>query len=143
MFFVDDKILQEEKLKHQLLNPSSGAHVIFEGIVRDHHQGRKVQSLTYEAHRETAQQEGDKIVKEAADIYEIKHCIAAHRIGELAIGDCAVWVGVSAAHRDATFLAARYIIEELKLRLPIWKKEFYPDGTYDWINCQTKINKAF
>ena len=64
-----------------------------------------------------------------------------HRVGALAIGDMAVWVGATASHRAAAFDACRYIIEEVKTRLPIWKKEHYEEGDSGWINCQTGAAK--
>jgi molybdopterin synthase catalytic subunit len=140
MFSITDKQINQDQLKDRLLHQESGARIVFEGIVRNHHQGKQVVSLTYEAHPPLVQIEGDKILVEANKLYDIKFCFAVHRIGQLHIGDCAVWIGVSAPHRDPAFQASRYVIEELKLRLPIWKKEFYPDGNYDWVNCQTKVN---
>ena len=64
--------------------------------------------------------------------------MAVHRVGHLRIGELAVWVGVSAAHRGAAFTACRYIIDELKARVPIWKKEHYTSGSTQWINCATR-----
>ena len=79
----------------------------------------------------------EKILQEACERFELLTVSSRHRIGRLEIGDCAVWVGVSAAHRGAAFDGCRYIIDELKHRLPIWKKEHYADGHSGWINCLT------
>jgi molybdopterin synthase catalytic subunit len=80
--------------------------------------------------------EGKKVLAEALQKYpHLKaHCV--HRSGLLEIGDCAVWVGVSSPHRDEAFSACRYIIDALKTRLPIWKKEFYVGGDSGWVNCE-------
>ena len=66
----------------------------------------------------------------------MRHAACEHRLGDLAVGEVAVWVGVSAPHRDEAFRAARYIIDEVKHRLPIWKKEHYVNGDSGWVNCQ-------
>ena len=80
-----------------------------------------------------------KILREALERFAIAAARCEHRVGKLAIGDCAVWVGVSAAHRGAAFDACRYIIDETKSRVPIWKKEHYRDGQSGWVNCATKV----
>lgn len=94
-------------------------------------------ALEYEAHGPVAVSEGEKILAEARERFGLLAASSCHRVGRLEIGDCAVWVGVSAAHRGVAFEGCRYIIDELKQRLPIWKKEHYRDGHSDWINCLT------
>jgi molybdopterin synthase catalytic subunit len=126
-----------EALKHSLEADASGACVTFEGWVRDHNDGAAVLALEYEAHAPIAEQEGAKILAEALQRFEIAIAVCQHRVGKLAIGDCAVWVGVSSAHRGAAFDACRYIIDETKSRVPIWKKEHYRDGQSGWVNCAT------
>jgi len=83
-----------------------------------------------------AMKEGLAIIQEALERFDISHARAVHRAGELDLSEPAVAVGVSAAHRDAAFRACRYIIDEIKHRLPIWKKEYYADGTAEWVNCR-------
>jgi molybdopterin synthase catalytic subunit len=124
-------------LKRTLTGDASGACVTFEGWVRDHNEGAPVLALEYEAHAAIAEQEGSKILGEALERFAISSARCEHRVGKLAIGDCAVWVGVSAAHRGAAFDACRYIIDETKSRVPIWKKEHYRDGQSGWVNCAT------
>ncbi len=80
--------------------------------------------------------EGEKILAEAGQRYPHLRAHCVHRTGMLEIGECAVWVGVSAPHRDEAFQACRYIIDQLKVRLPIWKKEYYADGHSGWVNCE-------
>jgi hypothetical protein len=84
-----------------------------------------VQALEYEAHQAIAEKEGARIVAEAMTRFAVTAVYCEHRVGKLAIGDCAVWVGVSADHRGAAFDACRYVIDEAKARVPIWKKEHY------------------
>jgi molybdopterin synthase catalytic subunit len=137
-FTITVDVIDPEGLKRTLAAESAGACVSFEGWVRDHNDGAAVIALEYEAHRAIAEAEGEKILEEARERFEITHAKCEHRIGKLAIGDCAVWVGVSAPHRGAAFDAARYIIDETKSRVPIWKKEHYRDGQSGWVNCATR-----
>ena len=120
----------------ELLDGGAGGYASFEGWVRDHNEGRAVKRLEYEAFAELAVKEGDLIVAEALQRFPIKHALCVHRIGELMIGELAVWVGVSSAHRGEACDACRYIIDEVKHRVPIWKKEHYRDGDSGWVNCE-------
>ncbi len=119
-----------------LREPAAGACVTFEGWVRNRNEGRAVVSLEYEGYDAVAVKEGERILAEARERFAIAGAVCIHRTGHLRLGDMAVWVGVSAGHRGAAFDACRYIIDETKLRLPIWKKEHYEDGDSEWINCQ-------
>jgi molybdopterin synthase catalytic subunit len=92
--------------------------------------------LEYEAFAPLAEREAERILEEARERYGVDCVACAHRVGSLAIGDVAVWVGVSAPHRGEAFDACRYIIDQVKHRLPIWKKEFYEDGDSGWVNCE-------
>ncbi len=103
--------------------------------MRDSNEGREVDGLEYEAYAELAEAEGERIMEEAIARYGVTDARCAHRTGHLHVGDLAVWVGVSAAHRDEAFRACRYIIDEIKHRLPIWKKEHYLDGDSAWVAC--------
>ncbi len=117
-------------------NPHAGAVAVFEGTVRNHHEGREVLRLEYEAHAPVAQKEGTSIVQDAITRFGLDHASAVHRTGPLEIGESAVIVAVSSPHRAEAFEACRFIIDEIKHRVPIWKKEFYPDGTSDWVGCE-------
>jgi molybdopterin synthase catalytic subunit len=114
----------------------AGAFVQFEGWVRDHHRGRAVSALEYEVYEELALTEGTAVVQEALERFEVLSARCVHRIGRLNIGDLAVWVGATAAHRQAAFDACRYVIDETKQRVPIWKKERYTDGDAHWIHSE-------
>lgn len=124
-------------LARALDDPRAGAYVEFLGRVRNHNDGQAVRSLDYEAYGPLATKEGSRILQEAAARFDVIHAGCVHRIGSLQIGDLAVWVGVTAAHRDAAFKACRWIIDETKARVPIWKKEHYEGGVTQWINCAT------
>lgn len=129
-------------MKHLLPDDRAGASVCFEGWVRDHNDGEAVNALEYEAYSPIANREGEQIMAEAVDRFEIFAAVAEHRVGALQVGDCAVWVGVSAAHRGAAFDACRYIIDQIKQRVPIWKKEHYASGHSGWVNCATVAAEA-
>ena len=136
-FEITDQLIDPAVLANELRNDGAGAFASFEGWVRNLNEGQNVVALEYEAHAPVAQSEGAKILDEARERFDLLMVVSRHRVGRLEIGDCAVWVGVSAAHRGAAFAGCRYIIDELKQRLPIWKKEHYQDGHSGWINCLT------
>lgn len=135
-FEFADRPLAIDALRARLADDHCGGYVAFEGWVRDHNAGRSVLRLEYEAYEALALKEGERILTEAADRWPVRAAGCVHRTGSLAIGDVAVWVGVSAAHRDEAFQAARYIIDEVKVRVPIWKKEHFTDGDSGWVNCE-------
>lgn len=123
-------------LARGLADASCGGYASFEGWVRDLNEGRAVRRLEYEAFEELAVREGERIVAEACARFGVRNARCVHRIGDLPLGEVAVWVGVSAPHRDEAFRACRYIIDEVKHRVPIWKKEHYVDGDSGWVNCE-------
>jgi molybdopterin synthase catalytic subunit len=135
MFRITDEPIDTAAWRAAAETRSAGGFVAFEGWVRDHNHGRSVDSLEYEAYEALAVKEGERILDEARRLFEIERVAAVHRTGHLSIGELAVWVGVSAAHRDAAFAACRYVIDELKRRVPIWKCEHYTDGTSQWVGC--------
>jgi molybdopterin/thiamine biosynthesis adenylyltransferase/molybdopterin synthase catalytic subunit/rhodanese-related sulfurtransferase len=128
--------LDESSLRAALSDPTCGGYAAFEGWVRDHNEGRRVRRLEYEAFEPLAIKEGERIIAEAVARYGVEHAACVHRIGALEIGEKAVWVGVTARHRDEAFRACRYIIDEVKHRVPIWKKEHYDNGDSGWVNCE-------
>lgn len=138
MFRIVSEPIVIESFKTELEDAHAGACVTFEGWVRNHNEGKPVQALDYEAYPELAEKEGRKILAEARERFAVQAIACAHRTGALQIGDLAVWVGVTAAHRGAAFDACRYVIDEVKARVPIWKKEHYVDGVSEWINCATR-----
>jgi molybdopterin synthase catalytic subunit len=133
-FSIADAPFDIAPLRASLLNAHAGAYASFEGWVRDHNDGRKVDGLRYEAYVALAEAEGERIVEEAIARFGVVDARCVHRIGDLAIGDLAVWAGASAAHRGTTFDACRYIVDEVKRRVPIWKHERYLDGDAGWLH---------
>lgn len=123
-------------LRESLADERAGALVTFEGWVRNHNEGRDVRALEYEVYAPLAVTEGERIIAEVSSSISILGARAVHRSGSLELGDCAVWVGVVSAHRDEAFRACRRIIDDIKVRLPIWKKEHYSDGDSGWVNCE-------
>ncbi|MDE2219168.1 MAG: molybdenum cofactor biosynthesis protein MoaE [Gammaproteobacteria bacterium] len=123
-------------LRAELADPGCGGYASFEGWVRDHNEGQPVTRLEYEAFAPLAQREGERIIAEALAQFGLRGAMCVHRVGALALGEIAVWVGVAAPHRDEAFRGCRYIIDEVKHRLPIWKKEHYANGDSGWVNCE-------
>lgn len=128
--------LTTDTYRRELEDPAAGGYASFEGWVRNHNEGMAVTRLEYEAFELLANKEGERIVNEAIERFGILKAACVHRIGSLAIGDLAVWVGVSSRHRAEAFAACRYIIDEVKHRVPIWKKEHYVNGDSGWVNCE-------
>ena len=133
-FRLSDVPFEIAPLRARLLDDRVGGYASFEGWVRDHNDGRAVTGLHYEAYAALAEREGEAILDEALGRFDILHAACVHRTGELGIGELAVWVGVSAAHRDAAFAACRWIIDEVKSRVPIWKQERYVQGDAGWLH---------
>ena len=138
-FLLDDSAINPAELLRELEHPRCGAVVTFDGRVRNHNDGRGVLRLDYQAHQKLATGEGQRVVDEAIEKFAVEPAVCVHRIGHLSIGDIAVWVGVCSAHRDAAFEASRYVIDEIKKRVPIWKNEFDTDGSDAWVD-PTKIS---
>ncbi|NZA27515.1 molybdenum cofactor biosynthesis protein MoaE [Luteimonas sp. SJ-92] len=133
-FALSEVPIDVEPLHARLRRADAGACSSFEGWVRDHNDGRPVRGLRYEAYAGLAEAEGERILDEAMRRFALVEACCVHRVGELELGELAVWVGVSAAHRAATFDACRFIIDEVKLHVPIWKHERYADGDAQWLH---------
>ncbi len=126
------------EMNRLLVNHTAGALVTFEGWVRNHNEGKSVLGLEYEVYEILAQNEGNKILQEAQIKFNLSGSMACHRQGYLDIGEIAVWVGTTAIHRGAAFAGTRYIINGIKSRLPIWKKEYYVGEKPQWILCKNR-----
>ncbi len=135
MFTLSHQPLNPEQLTAELGNPRAGALVVFDGWVRDRHQGRAVQKLEYEAFVEMARKSGDAILVEARRRFSIIDARVEHRVGRLAVGERAIWVGVTAEHRQDAFLACRWIMDRIKAEVPVWKKEFFTAGEPQWVHA--------
>jgi molybdopterin synthase catalytic subunit len=134
VFRLSESAIDAAVLARSLAHAGSGARVTFEGWVRDHNAGRAVRGLAYQAYAGLAEIEGGRILAETMQQFAIVDARCVHRVGALEVGDLAVWVGVSAAHRDAAFAACRHVIDEVKKRVPIWKNERYADGESGWLH---------
>lgn len=135
MFAISKETIEPTSLSRRLANGSAGALATFEGWVRNRNDGQDVQGLEYECFAALAEKEGAKILAEAQEKYPIVDVACQHRVGNLLVGELAVWVGATAAHRADAFDACRYVIDQVKLRVPVWKKEHYVDGSSTWVNC--------
>lgn len=136
MFRFTHTAIDPQSLRTALADPGCGGYAAFEGWVRDTNEGERVRRLEYEAFEPLAVREGERILAEALARFGVAHAACVHRLGDLSVGELAVWVGVSAPHRAEAFEACRYIIDEVKHRLPIWKKEHYQSGDSGWVNCE-------
>ena len=131
---VTDAPVHIQELSKLVANPHSGAVVTFCGDVRDHDGGKEVASLLYEIHP-SAPEQIKLITQSIMGRFEIEKVAVAHRYGDIAIGETAFAVAVSAAHRQAAFDACAAIVDEVKAKLPIWKHQKFTDGTDQWVNC--------
>lgn len=112
-----------------------GASACFFGRVRNHHKGRSVIRLNYECYEALANKEMARIAQEAQEKYHCSELRILHRVGMIEVGEIAVAIQASSAHRDEAFRACRKVIERIKQTVPIWKQEFYYDGTSEWVLC--------
>lgn len=112
-----------------------GASACFFGRVRNHHKGRSVIRLNYECYEALANKEINRVASEIKEKYQCSSVQILHRIGMIEVGEIAVAIQVSSAHRDEAFRACREVIERIKQTVPIWKQEFYHDGTSEWVLC--------
>jgi len=133
MFSISDQDLNLLEVSED--SGRAGAMVRFDGIVRNHNEGKQVEALEYESYEALALKEGKAIVEEALQKFDVYQIHAVHRVGKLAIGDLAVIVRAWSAHRAQAFDACRYVIDEIKGRVPVWKLEHYTDGSRDWVFC--------
>lgn len=134
MGHLTESPIKVDPLVDHVRAPDRGGIAIFLGLVRDHHRGRGVLGLDYSAYGPMAEQVIAEIIREAEGKWSRAAVAVEHRIGALTIGDTAVAVVAAAAHRGEAFEACRYVIEELKKRVPVWKKEFFADGTVEWVD---------
>ena len=118
-------------------NLKSGASLIFLGTVRNHSEGREVLYLEYEAYEAMAERMFEELVNSAFEKWKLENIKLLHRLGRVDLGEIAVVIEVRSVHRDEAYQASRYLIEEIKHKVPIWKKEYFKDGTGEWSLCQT------
>ena len=131
--FLSGAPLELQTLVRDVVGPRRGAVVSFVGTVRDHHEGKEVVALSYSAYEPMAERLCQDIVNETQRRWSVSVALS-HRTGDLSIGDTAVMVVVAGDHRDEAFAGCRHVIEEVKQRVPIWKRERYADGTEAWVD---------
>jgi molybdopterin synthase catalytic subunit len=119
-----------------------GAALLFLGMVRDHADGRPVTGMTYESYEEMATPVLREIAQEASERSGTDRLAVVHRVGDLTIGEVSVAIAVSSPHRAEAYDASRYVIEEIKKRLPVWKKEHYSDGAHEWVEGTVPPNAS-
>jgi molybdopterin synthase catalytic subunit len=132
---IVDLPIDTAALAAEVSRATNGATLLFIGTVRDVNDGRSVTGIEYSADRSMAEREMADIVREAREKFATTDIVVEHRLGELAIGDASVAIAVAHPRRGAAYDASRYVIEQLKKRVPIWKLEHYVDGTREWVNA--------
>ena len=141
MPYLTEVPLDLTALLAEIAAPERGGIVTFLGLVRDHHDGRRVLRLEYSAYAPMAEAECARIVADAEGQWPVRVALR-HRVGLLQVGDSAVAIAAAAEHRAQAFEACRYLIEELKRRVPIWKKEVYADGSAQWVDPTVDPTRA-
>jgi len=132
MSWLTDDPIDTAALIARVTRPSDGAYVLFEGIVRNHHEGRAVESILYDAYRPMAEKELDRIVRDVEQEWPGVAITLLHRLGRLAVGDASIAIVCASPHRAEAFTACRLVIDRIKVSVPIWKKERGPDGE-EWV----------
>ncbi len=137
MSYLTDDPIDARALVATVMRRSDGAYVLFEGVVRDHHEGRAVESIFYDAYRPMAEKEMDTIVRDVRTQFPDVALAVVHRLGHLVVGDASIAIVASSPHRAEAFGACRLVIDRIKETVPIWKKERGPDGE-EWVGWQGK-----
>ena len=132
-FIITPDVISLQSISVIEKNHGIGAQSVFEGTVRNTNDGHEVKRLEYECYESLAIKEGDQILEEAIEKFDLINAFCIHRVGTLEIGETAVIVVTTSGHRDQSFKGCRYIIDEVKCRVPIWKKEHYADGETEWL----------
>lgn len=135
MTYLTDDPIDATAIVQRVMRPTDGAYVLFEGVVRNHHDGRAVESIFYDAYRPMAEKEIDAIVREIGARYPEVALAVVHRLGHLIVGDSSIAIVASSPHRAEAFEACRMMIDRIKEKVPIWKKERGPDGE-EWVGWQ-------
>ena len=137
MSFFTQESIDTAALARSVVRPSDGASIVFEGIVRNHSEGKSVQSIDYEAYLPMAEKEMAAVVDDVRAAYPDVAVAVVHRLGHLVIGDASIAIVCASAHRAEAFAACREVIDRIKKSVPIWKKERGPDGE-EWVGWQCK-----
>lgn len=132
---LTDRPIDTAALVAEIARAANGATLLFVGTVRDVNDGRPVTGIEYSAYRSMAEREMADIVREASERFDTADIVVEHRLGELTLGDASVAIAVAHPRRGGAYDASRYVIEQLKKRVPIWKLELYVDGTREWVGA--------
>lgn len=135
MSYLTDDPIDPHVLVRRVLRPTDGAYVLFEGVVRNHHEGKAVESIFYDAYRPMAEKEMGRIVREISARFPDVALAVVHRLGHLVVGDSSIAIVASSPHRAESFEACRLMIDRIKETVPIWKKERGPQGE-EWVGWQ-------
>ena len=135
---IVDRQIDLNALLSEVARNSNGAAIFFVGTVRDVNNGRSITGMDYSAYTSMAERELGDIVGEAVARFETDDIVVEHRVGTLALGDASVAIAVAHPHGGPAYDASRYVIEQLKQRVPIWKLEHYTDGTREWVGAHTR-----
>ena len=137
MSYLTDDPIDPHALVASVMRRSDGAYVLFEGVVRDHHEGKAVESIFYDAYRPMAEKEIESILREVQAQFPDVALAVVHRLGHLIVGDASIAIVAASPHRAESFAACRLVIDRIKETVPIWKKERGPDGE-EWVGWQGK-----
>jgi len=135
MSYLTDAPIDSQELVKRVMRPSDGACVVFEGVVRDHHEGKKVESIFYDAYRPMAEKEIQRIIDDINIRFPQVAAAVVHRLGKLKVGEASIVIACASPHRGEAFEVCRAIIDRFKQTVPIWKKERGPDGE-EWVGWQ-------
>ena len=135
MSYLTDDPIDSAALVRRAVRQSDGAYVLFEGVVRNHHEGKAVESIFYDAYRPMAEKEIEKIVRDVESQFPDVSLAVIHRLGHLVVGDASIAIVAASPHRAESFAACRMTIDRVKETVPIWKKERGPDGE-EWVGWQ-------
>lgn len=133
--YLTDDPIDPRQLVRDTVRPCDGAYVLFEGVVRNHHEGKAVESIFYDAYRPMVEKEIDKIVREVGERFPDVAIAVVHRLGHLRVGEASIAIVCSSPHRAESFDACRMMIDRIKETAPIWKKERGPAGE-EWVGWQ-------
>jgi len=137
-----DRPIDMAAIVAEVARTSNGATLLFVGTVRDVNNGRAITGMDYTAYASMATRELTEILGEAAQQFETEDIVVEHRLGTLGLGDASVAIAVAHAHRGPAYDASRYVIEQLKQRVPIWKLEHYVDGSREWVGTPVKTRET-
>lgn len=135
MTYLTDDPIDANALVQRVMRNSDGAYVLFEGVVRNHHEGKPVESIFYDAYRPMAEKEMEKIIREIEAQFPDVAIAVVHRLGHLVVGESSIAIVAASPHRAEAFGACRMVIDRIKETVPIWKKERGPNGE-EWVGWQ-------